>query len=191
MRGEWCYFKSHFDKETCAKILSDASSIPVQDAMLGTGAGTYSNTGYRRSKIKFINSSDKRFAYLFDALWKMAIQANNDFFGLHLSKLDYVQLAEYDSAYEGEYKDHHDVFWMNGDPNYHRKLTCVVQLSDPLDYEGGNLELTEVGELPPAEEIRQQGTAIFFPSLFRHRATAVTKGTRYSIAAWFDGPKWR
>jgi hypothetical protein len=24
-----------------------------------------------------------------------------------------------------------------------------------------------------------------------HQANPVTKGTRYSLTAWFDGPKWR
>jgi len=27
--------------------------------------------------------------------------------------------------------------------------------------------------------------------MLRHKATPVTKGKRYSLAAWFDGPKWR
>jgi hypothetical protein len=27
--------------------------------------------------------------------------------------------------------------------------------------------------------------------MLRHKAEPVTRGTRYSLAAWFDGPKWR
>lgn len=80
---------------------------------------------------------------------------------------------------------------MNGDPYYHRKLSCVIQLSDPATYEGGDLTFEHVAQYPNAEEMRQQGTAIFFPSFVRHAALPVTSGKRYSIAAWFDGPKWR
>jgi PKHD-type hydroxylase len=124
-------------------------------------------------------------------MWKMAIEANDQWFGFHLSKLDYIQLAEYDSSYLGEYKKHHDVFWMNGDPKYHRKLTAVIQLSDPCDYEGGDLVLHNQQEKPNEFEIKTQGSVIFFPSFIEHQANPVTKGTRYSLACWFDGPKWR
>jgi PKHD-type hydroxylase len=41
-----------------------------------------------------------------------------------------------------------------------------------------------------AQAVRTQGTAFFFPSFLEHQATMVTKGTRYSLACWFDGPKW-
>jgi PKHD-type hydroxylase len=121
----------------------------------------------------------------------MGIQANSDFFNIHVTRLDFIQLAEYDASYKGEYKDHHDVFWLNDDPFYHRKMSCVIQLSDPNDYVGGDLELIDTSTFPEKDDMRQQGTAIFFPSFFKHRATPVLEGTRYSIAAWFEGPKWR
>lgn len=190
MRGEWAYYKSRFTPEACAKILEDVLKLPVQQAALGVN-GESKRDDYRRSQIRFIQKNDFRFEWLFDELWKMAIEANDHWFGFHISKLDYIQLAEYDSSYEGEYKAHHDVFWMNNDPIYHRKLTAVVQLTDPSLYEGGNLELLNLSQNPDAEEVRQQGTTFFFPSFLEHQATAVTKGTRYSLACWFDGPKWR
>ena len=190
MKGEWAYYKSVFTPEACEQILKDGLKLPVKDASLGV-VGENTNNDYRRSKVRFIQKDDPNFVWLFDALWKMAIESNDLWFGFHISKIDYIQLAEYDESYQGEYKKHHDVFWMNNDPNYHRKLTCVVQLTDPSEYEGGNLELLNLNEYPDAEEIRQQGTAFFFPSFLEHQATAVTVGTRYSLACWFDGPKWR
>jgi PKHD-type hydroxylase len=138
-----------------------------------------------------LEKEDNRFKFLFDTLWLTAIQANNDFFNVHITKLDYVQLAEYSAEYKGEYKDHHDVFWINNDPIYHRKLSCIIQLTDPNEYEGGEFELIDTNQFPNANDIKQQGTIIYFPSFFLHRAKPVTKGVRYSIAAWFDGPKWR
>jgi PKHD-type hydroxylase len=119
----------------------------------------------------------------------MCIAANKEWFNFNITNVSYVQLAEYDSAYEGEYKKHHDVFWINNE-QYHRKLTCVIQLTDPSEYEGGDLELFDLTEYPNAEQVRSQGTAIFFPSFVPHRAHPVTKGKRYSLAVWFQGPKW-
>jgi PKHD-type hydroxylase len=191
MLGEWCYFKKYFSKETCEKILYDARNIPTQDALVGTNQSEHINSESRRSKIKFIYANDWKFDYLFNDLWKMAMSANNDFFNIHLSRLEFIQIAEYDASYKGEYKEHHDVFWLNNDPFYHRKLSCIIQLSDANSYDGGDLEITEASTYPNPKDIREQGTAIFFPSLMRHKANPVTKGTRYSIAAWFEGPKWR
>lgn len=191
MKGEWCYFKSRFTPAECEKILSLAESLPAADAVVGIDEGSRVDTDTRRSRIRWALPDNPDFKWVFDELWLMAIQANRDFFDFQLSKLDYIQIAEYDAAYKGEYKVHHDVFWMNGDPVYHRKLSCIIQLTDPKDYEGGAFELVDTNTFPPAEEIAAQGTVIFFPSFFLHRANPVTKGTRHSIAAWFDGPKWR
>lgn len=190
MNGEWCYFKSYFDKSTCEKIIRDSSILPVQDALVGSGNSEILDTKYRKSKIRFAHAGDWRFQYIFDALWKTAIEANKDFFNVHITKLDFIQIAEYDASYLGEYKEHHDVFWLNGDKQYHRKLSCIIQLSDPKDYMGGEFELTDCST-PIDKDIREQGSIIYFPSMLRHRANPVTRGTRYSIAAWFEGPKWR
>jgi predicted 2-oxoglutarate/Fe(II)-dependent dioxygenase YbiX len=191
MKGEWCYFKSYIDRETCNFILKEGLKLPAEDASVGRRTVLVQDHKMRRSKVRFIQSKEQNFEFLFDLLWKTAVRANNDFFNLHITRLQYLQLAEYDSIYRGEYKAHHDVFWMNNDPDFHRKLTAVIQLSDPGSYEGGNLEFVETTHFPPANEIREQGTIIFFPALFLHRATPVTKGIRYSISAWFEGPKWR
>lgn len=190
MKGEWCYFKSYLNRDLCNKIIQDVQVLPWQDGLIGNGEGQeVKQDDYRRSKIKFIHE-EWRFQYIFDFLWKTALSANKDFFQFHVSRLNYIQFAEYDASYLGEYKDHHDVFWLNGDDFYHRKLSCVVQLSDPSDYDGGNLELTDSGFKPLAEDIRMQGSITYFPSFMRHRVTPVTRGRRYSLTAWFEGRKW-
>ena len=190
MKGEWCYYNSYFDAEVCDYILTQGLKLPQQDAKMGIG-NEFENTEFRRSKIRFIMNTDKNFKFLFDEIWKMAIQANDEWFGFNITKMSYIQLAEYDESYQGEYKEHHDVFWVNNDPKYHRKLSAVIQLTDPKKYEGGYLELVEASEKPNEKDIRNQGSTIFFPSFLRHQATSVTKGTRYSLACWFDGPKWQ
>lgn len=190
MKGEWCYYKKYFSPELCKKILDSGLKLPVQDARLGV-AGDGLNSDWRRSKVRFIQKNDPNFQWLFDEMWKLAIEANDRWFGFHISQITYIQLAEYDESYQGEYKKHHDIFYMNNDPYYHRKLTAVVQLTDPNEYSGGNLELYDLTQYPDSTEIKEQGTVIFFPSFETHAATPVVKGTRYSLACWFDGPKWR
>ena len=41
------------------------------------------------------------------------------------------------------------------------------------------------------EKMRQQGTLIAFPSFLEHRVTPVTRGERFSLVAWMDGPPYR
>jgi PKHD-type hydroxylase len=189
MKGEWCFYQSYLDKKTCDFIVDTIKTRPAQDALVGTSHNENLNTSTRRSKIRFVNENDPELGFLFDIFWKTAIAANHEFFNFHITRLDYIQIAEYDSAYEGEYKAHQDVFWIS-DSEYHRKLSAVIQLTDPAVYEGGELELF-AEELPPADAVRQQGSIIYFPSFLMHQAKPVTKGVRYSIAAWFEGPKWR
>lgn len=66
-----------------------------------------------------------------------------------------------------------------------RKLSAVIQLTDPNTYEGGNTELLYGSE--PAVAGKQLGTLILFPSYTMHRVTPVTKGTRYSAVVWTSG----
>ena len=189
MKGEWCYFKEYFTPEMCDKILELGLKLPAQDATIGVD-GKLQALESRKSKVRFIQKDNPDFAFLFDAMWKMAIQANDDFFKFNVTRITYIQLAEYDESYQGEYKRHHDVFWMNNDPEYHRKLTAVVQLSDPEVYEGGDFRMFDITQYPDPNEIKKQGTVFFLPSFIEHQADVVTKGTRYSLACWFDGPKW-
>jgi PKHD-type hydroxylase len=69
-----------------------------------------------------------------------------------------------------------------------RKLSVTISLSDPKDYDGGNLKF----DLGPHREdryhecveIRPRGSIIVFPSHVYHQVTPVTRGTRYSLVAW-------
>ena len=100
-----------------------------------------------------------------------------------------MQFAEYDSSNQVEYKNHQDVIWIN-DTQTHRKVSLVAQLSDPESYEGGNFEIYETETEIPKETFRSQGSVIVFPSFKYHAALPVTKGVRYSLTAWVEGPKW-
>lgn len=192
MKGEWCYFNKYFKKDFCDEIIENALTIEPQDGLVNfsDGNGEIPDDSTRRCKVRFISSNDWRFTKLFDEMWKTQLIANREFFNVHVTKLDAIQFTEYDESYRGEYKEHQDVIWLNS-TEYHRKLSCVINLSDPDSYVGGDFEMTDVGNQPHYPDIRQMGTVFYFPSFFRHRVTPVIRGKRYSLVAWFDGPKWR
>jgi len=70
-----------------------------------------------------------------------------------------------------------------------RKMSMVIQLSDPTTYTGGKLEL-QGGPLAEGE-FGGQGDMIFFPAFNRHQVTQVESGKRYSLVTWFKGPPFR
>ena len=71
-----------------------------------------------------------------------------------------------------------------------RKLSFAMQLSDPDDYEGGNVQLLdEAGNSYICP--RQRGCVVLFDSRTQHRVLKVTKGTRKSIVVWTVGPRWK
>jgi len=99
------------------------------------------------------------------------------------------QLLRYDGTAEGgDFYDWHIDIGRQG-LNASRKLSLVLQLSDPADYEGGCLEVNADGT--PAAQVRARGTLTAFPSYVLHRVTPVTAGRRYSLAAWAHGPAFR
>ena len=71
-----------------------------------------------------------------------------------------------------------------------RKLSFAMQLSDPDDYVGGNVQLLdEAGNSYICP--RQRGCVVLFDSRTQHRVLKVTKGTRKSIVGWTVGPRWK
>ena len=81
-----------------------------------------------------------------------------------------------------------------------RKLSVTVCLSDPEDYDGGELEFDlrnsqdyehDKSSKTICSEIKQKGSIVVFPSFLWHRVKPVTKGTRYSLVMWNLGKPWR
>jgi PKHD-type hydroxylase len=70
-----------------------------------------------------------------------------------------------------------------------RKLSFTLQLSDPKDYQGGELclYLGDKGEVMKKE----QGHVAVFPSYVLHEVKPVTKGTRYSLVSWITGKPFK
>ena len=82
-----------------------------------------------------------------------------------------------------------------------RKLSVTVSLSDPEDYEGGDLEFDfrndQDYEFAKKDskfictQAKTRGSIIVFPSFVWHRVTPVTSGTRYSMVMWNLGAPWK
>lgn len=76
------------------------------------------------------------------------------------------------------------------DGEHVRKLSFSIQLSDPKDYVGGELQfLGDNGETFFAP--KQKGSIIVFDSRTKHRVLKVKSGIRRSLVGWVVGPRWK
>ena len=73
---------------------------------------------------------------------------------------------------------------------YVRKLSFSLQLSDPDQYTGGELEFTDNGGKTMFAP-KQRGTMVVFDSRLKHRVRRVKSGLRKSIVGWVVGPRWK
>ena len=153
----------------------------------------------RKTDIGFITDKDNK---VNEIAWFYLREANKINFNYNLQYFQPVQFARYRNG--GHYDWHQDASGQNPHGES-RKLSLTFCLTDPNDYEGGELEFfhgerqMEELELPdgskvPAEQIKQdirdQGSVIVFDSRDFHRVTPCTKGTRYSIVCWTVGPNF-
>jgi len=59
-------------------------------------------------------------------------------------------------------------------------------LSDPDEYEGGELEIN-IGANTFDKVEMEKGDVVFFDSWFTHRVNPVTRGTRRALVFWVHG----
>ena len=153
----------------------------------------------RKTDIGFITDKDNMVNQI---AWYYLREANKIQFNYKLEYFQPVQFARYRNG--GHYDWHQDASGQNPHGEC-RKLSLTFCLTDPKDYEGGELQFyggerpMEDMELPDGrkisaeqiqQDIRDQGSVIVFDSRDFHRVTPCTKGTRYSIVCWTVGPNF-
>jgi PKHD-type hydroxylase len=126
-------------------------------------------------------------SWIYDRLWRIGYHLNQTSYRLDLSGLsEQLQYTVYESSEAGHYDWHVDHTTMTPTP---RKLSLVLQLSDPADYEGCALEIRAANSIEPAP--MERGAVIAFPSYVLHRVTPIVTGRRRSLVSWISGPLLR
>jgi len=182
------YFSQGFSSEELDKIYKDVATIPFQKAATGeSNEGT--DDSVRSSQIKWIPVMQE-WAWLYDKLLKMIVEANDNLWNFNLhSVLDNIQYTEYHASENGHYGWHQDI---GPGALSTRKISVTVQLSDPSEYEGGDLEYFKGGNPNEALKVeKNKGLVFIFPSFMMHRITPVTKGTRRSFVLWVGGNPYK
>lgn len=176
------YFENSFEREEISRIIQKAES--QSDFIRGN---TFGDNSIRRSNIAWLQPTDD-WMWIYDKLSDMVSIANRNIYRYDLRSItDAIQYTVYDSSEKGHYGAHIDIG--PGRASL-RKISIVVQLSDPNSYEGGDLQILRGGEqwedLP-----RGLGLTVCFSSFLMHRVTPVTKGIRRSLVLWVGGDHFR
>lgn len=156
-----------------------------QKALVGT-TSLEIDEAKRRSDIAWLEFTEDT-KFIWDKIANVMIRLNNQYFHFDLDGFyEQIQLSIYDEKYHGHYGWHIDA----GSTGVARKLSFSMLLSDPNDFEGGELQVMTSNETPIVLP-QKKGRMWLFPSVFLHQVTPVTKGTRKSLVVWAGGPAFR
>lgn len=189
--------------EIVEKDVADKFDPKVANSKLN---GNVLNTEIRNSNNAWIPTAH----WIGGFLWHYVERANRENFLYDITCID-EEALQYTKYNEGMFYGWHNdagisnhykptsianigntrgIDFINQNAELVRKISFSLQLSNPDDYEGGNLELVdESGKSYIAP--RQQGNLILFDSRTRHRVTEITKGVRKSIVGWVIGSRWK
>lgn len=188
MNKEFIVVPEAFNSLECDDIASLGDRLALRDATVGTNREVYRDI--RSSKIGWMARLHTP-SWIFERMDQVVYLINAQYFDVDYRRdgCASFQYTLYEGDENGHYDHHKDTFLPSPFPE-HRKLSIVVQLSDPNNYEGGHFEFRDVGEPLPAEAF-YRGSAIIFPSILHHAVHPVTNGERRSLVGWYSGPAWR
>lgn len=177
------YFTDAFTKDELVEIRRIGDSTPKQ---AGTTVSDESEhvSDYRKSEIAWLGD-DNETRWLYEKMANLCKIANKEMWNFDI--WDFYDSLQYTTYYGdgGHYDWHADL----GPGISNRKISCVVQLSEPEDYIGGDLEMNPGGNIITVP--RGIGLVVFFPSFLLHRVKPLTSGTRKSLVTWLAGANFR
>ena len=183
MKHTWVRYDDVLTKAQCKQLIEAGKANGLTDAKIGDSTQPdYYNADVRNCQLA--NIPFQQILWLQDLLSEGLSEINFNNYNFDLVGFSDLQLIEYN---QGTYfKRHLDNFM--GEPEYQRKLTFIIQLTDPDEYVGGDLIVYTHED---AERMtRKQGSLIVFPSYTMHEVTELLSGTRYSLIGWVLGPEF-
>lgn len=181
-----CWWEDAFTEEEL-NVLQRLVSEQKDRASVGNGTMSYDEVAkIRRSNVGWLYKNNE-LAWVYEKLAHVVTQLNASFYQFDLTGFgEALQLTNYDANEQGMYRWHQD---FGGQNSISRKLSLVLQLSHPSDYEGGNLQVLTSGE--PTTIHKKRGLITVFPSWTLHQVTPVTRGTRQTLVTWISGPQFK
>jgi PKHD-type hydroxylase len=177
----YAFWNNAFSKEECQTIINIAKN---KGLIKGKTRGFTKDV--RDSKVSWLYPVDDM-DWVFRRVTDITLNLNERFFKFNLFGLNEgFQFTNYEAP-SGKYGKHVD----RGMNIPVRKLSISIQLTDPEEYEGGELKLYDGDDKDAIVMDKTQGTLIIFPSYILHEVMPVTKGTRNSLVTWVTGKQFK
>ena len=219
LKNYYYYFQSALSPRICDDIVQYGKQHNPEMAVTGGYGRDDKNNSYKvdgtlkKSAIKNLQKKRKSDICWMNDRWIYKeihpyIHEANRLAGWNF-EWDWSESCQFTKYKVGQFYDWHCDSWDKpydkaDDPNTNgkiRKLSVTISLSDPSEYEGGNLEFdfrnqvdwerNKKSKIKECTEIRPRGSIIVFPSFVWHRVNPVTRGTRYSLVIWNLGRPFR
>jgi PKHD-type hydroxylase len=184
--GSVAYWENFLAPEEINLLLAQPEWLNMQDGVINTGGqAPVTDETIRKTKVAWLDTKPE-----LETIWgkfaSVTAEVNAQFFHFDLDGFyEPMQICLYEEQTLGHYDWHTDV----GPGMANRKISVVVQLSDPSDYTGGELNLNGGNGIITAP--KEKNTVIIFPSFVLHRVTPVLTGIRKSLVTWVAGPPLR
>lgn len=133
----------------------------------------------------WVTGGDVAAFWVFERLERAVMKWNANNFNFEIEECSDLELVR---DKPGPSQDWHADLGLRGMSR--RKISSVVMMSPPEDYEGGRFEVF-VGEGGVRTLELARGDVVVFASWLKHRVTEVTRGTRSTLVAWWSGPPLR
>ena len=118
---------------------------------------------------------------------KIFLDVNEKYYEYDLKDIFEFQLIKY---YVGGNYNWHCDYGVSPVRGSVRKLSMSIHLTDPKEYEGGELNLINYSNYPIMVN-NNLGSIIVFDSKVPHKVWPVTWGRRIALVGWANGPKLR
>jgi PKHD-type hydroxylase len=183
------YWEDFLSPDDINTILAQPEWLNVKQAEIG-GSGTDGkvDTSVRSNKVSWLGPKAELLP-IWEKFSNTVADVNARFFHFDLTGFhEPMQLGVYSEHEQGHYEWHTDS--SPADIHVPRKLSMVMLLSDPSEFQGGDLQIKFHNDEATTLECKK-GRAWFFPSYTLHRVTPVTKGIRRSLVLWIGGPPFK
>ena len=183
------YWDDFLSNEDINHILSLPEWVNTSAAKIGGTSGDgVVDQQFRETNVSWFSPNQNN-AHIWGKFSEVVSEINSQFFRFDLTGFyEPAQLGLYTADKQSYYGWHTDA--SASDRRTPRKLSMVLMLSDPSEFEGGELQIKPYSDnLINLEQ--KKGRAWFFPSYVLHRVTPVTKGIRRTLVLWVGGPEFR
>jgi len=187
MKYDYWYYKNYLNKKRIVELNKFIEKNFDQLESDKNGA-----IGVNNEKKKFLSCKQIfwfKIRHLLEDINQLTIDTNEKVFGYNLYPINdrnYINYNNYSSKSKDTYDWHVD---KNDSLLIDCKLTVLINLSLEK-YEGGKFKIFGQGEID-VNELDNPGDVLIFRSNLNHKVTPIIKGSRTSLALFYQGPLFK